>query len=230
MPWRWCAAREAITVFLVRLITESHRGGLFPASCSMCAIRKWLWKVLGEDIARDEVGEAVQDQFITFYVDDGLVITRCCPEWLQSRFSILINLFTNAEKTKVMMCLPGMIQASQTEEEYTSQQMGLGITTTKHQHVDCKVCWTSLVAESPRSHLETQHNILQSFVLNRDIIVVREPEVYHATKLPATSIYFSPLSQCGGQPGNRNNLRHLFHLQHPQDLGCIPIGRLPCGL
>jgi hypothetical protein len=106
----------------------------------MCAIRKWLWKVLGEDIARDEVGEAVQDQFITFYVDDGLVITRCCPEWLQSRFSILINLFTNAEKTKVMMCLPGMIQASQTEEEYTSQQMGLGITTTKHQHVDCKVC------------------------------------------------------------------------------------------
>ena len=41
----------------------------------------------------------------------------------------------------------------------------------KRQHVDCKVCGASLAAESLRSHLETQHNIFRSFVLNRDIVV-----------------------------------------------------------
>ena len=32
---RWYVARVVIMVYLLRLIVESHRGGLFPASCSM---------------------------------------------------------------------------------------------------------------------------------------------------------------------------------------------------
>jgi hypothetical protein len=77
------------------------------------------------------VGDLVRNQCIAFFVDNGLVAARC-PEWLQSSFNILINLFkriglrTNAEKTKVMTCLPGKIQVAQTEEEYASQQTGLG--------------------------------------------------------------------------------------------------------
>ena len=75
-------------------------------------------------------------QCIAFFVDDGLVAVRC-PEWLQSSFNTLITLFeriglrTNAEKTKVMTCLPGKIRVAQTEEEYASQQTGLGTSTTK---------------------------------------------------------------------------------------------------
>ncbi len=79
----------------------------------------------------------VCNQCIAFFVDDGLVAARC-PEWLQSSFNILITLFEwiglwmNAKKTKVMMCLPGKIRVAQTEEEYASQQTGLGASTTKH--------------------------------------------------------------------------------------------------
>ncbi len=78
----------------------------------------------------------MRNQCIAYFVDDGLVATRC-PEWLQTSFNILITLFewiglrTNAEKMKVMTCLPGKIQVAQTEEEYASQQTGLGTSTTK---------------------------------------------------------------------------------------------------
>jgi hypothetical protein len=130
---------------------------------------------------------------------------------------------TNAEKTKVMKCLPGKIRDAQTEEEYASQQTGLGTSTTKRWRVDCEVCDASLVAESLRSHLETQHDIFRSFVLNRNIVVARAPEVYRATESPATGLYFCPVAQCGGQSGTRFNLRRHFLMQHPQDLVCIQI-------
>ena len=63
-------------------------------------------------------------------------------------YSSWISLRTNAEKTKVMTCLPGKIQVAQTEEEYASQQTGLGTATTKRRRVACEVCGTSLAAES----------------------------------------------------------------------------------
>ena len=183
--------------------------------CVDCVIREWLRQVLGEDVAQDGVEKLVRNQCITFFVDDGLVAARC-PEWLQSSFNILITLFewigllTNADKTKVMTCLPGKIRVARTEEEYASQWTGLGTSTTKRRHVDCKVCGASLVAESLRSHLETQNDIFWLFVLNWDIVVARTPVVYRATELPGTGIYFCPVSQCGGQLGTRFNLRCHF--------------------
>ncbi len=170
----------------------------------------------------------MRNQCIAFFVDDGLVAVRC-PEWLQTSFNILITLFEriglwmNAEKTKVMTCLPGKIQVAQTEEEYASQQTGLGTSTKKHQRVDCKVCGASLAAKSLRSHLETQHDIFRSFVLNRDIVIARPPEVYRATESPATDLYFCPVAQCGGRLGTRFNLRRHFLMGHPQDLVCFPM-------
>jgi hypothetical protein len=183
--------------------------------CIDCVVREWLWQVLGEDVAQGGVGNLVRNQCIAFFVDDGLVAARC-PEWLQTSFDILITLFewiglrTNAKKMKVMTCLPGKIQVAQTEEVYASQQTGLGTSTTKRQRVDCKVCGASLAAESLQSHLETQHNIFWLFVLNRDIVIARPPEVYHATKSPTTGLYFCPVAQCGGQTGTRFSLHHHF--------------------
>jgi hypothetical protein len=94
---------------------------------------------------------------------------------------------------------------------------------TKRQRVECKVCGTSLVAESLKSHLETQHDIYWLFVLNLDIIPDQDAVVYRATESPTTGIYSCPVPQCRGTSGTRFNLRHHFLMGHPQDLVCIPI-------
>jgi len=125
-------------------ISGAHRGvtqggplsSLMFNVCVDCVVREWLRQVLGEDVARGGVGNLVRNQCIAFFVNDGLVAARC-PEWLQTSFNILIILFEqiglrmNANKTKVMMCLPGKIQVAQMEEEYASQQTGLGTSTMK---------------------------------------------------------------------------------------------------
>jgi hypothetical protein len=108
------------------------------------------------------------------------------------------------------------------EEEYAAQQTG-NTTAAKHRRVDCKVCGVSLAAESLRNHLETQHDIFWSFVLNRDLAPERAAVVYRATDSPATGIYFCLVPQCGGHSGTRFNLRQNFLMQHPQDLVCILI-------
>jgi hypothetical protein len=110
---------------------------------------------MGDDVAREGVGDAVRNQCITLFVDDGLVSARC-PVWLQSSFDILTQLFerigllANANKTKVMICMPGKIQAALTEEEYANQQAG-NTTTTKRCRVICDVCGTSLAAETSKA-------------------------------------------------------------------------------
>jgi hypothetical protein len=94
--------------------------------------------------------------------------------------------------------------------------------------VDCEVCGISLAAESLQSHLETQHHIYRSFVLNRDLVPEQATVIYRATEPPATGIYLCLVPQCGGHSGTRFNLRRHFLMQHPQDLVCIPIeGSLP---
>jgi hypothetical protein len=60
---------------------------------------------------------------VAFYVDDGLIASRD-PVWLQESFDILvglfewIGLFTNAAKTKVMVCIPERIREGYTKEGY----------------------------------------------------------------------------------------------------------------
>jgi hypothetical protein len=209
--------------------------------CVNAVVREWLWQVLGDDAAQGGLGEAARNHAVALFVGNGLVMVRC-PEWKQSSFTILVNLFkriglrTNAAKTKVMTCLPGKIWVARTEEEYAAQQTG-NATTAKRWHIDCKACGISLVAESLRSHLETQHDVYRSFVLNRDLVPEQAAVVYHATESPATGIYLCPVPQCGSHSGTRFNLRQHFLMQQPQDLVCIPIeGFLPlpkcacCGL
>jgi hypothetical protein len=64
-------------------------------------VREWLHQMLGGDVARQGIGDEVAKWCVAFYID-GI--------WLQSSFDILvglferIGLFTNAAKTKAMMC------------------------------------------------------------------------------------------------------------------------------
>jgi hypothetical protein len=181
---------------------------------------------MGDNVAWEGVGDAVHDQCIAFFVDDGLVSARC-PVWLQSSFDILTQLFerigllANADKTKVMICVPGKIRAALMEEEYANQQAG-NTTTTKHCWVNCDICGTSLVAESLQSHLETQHDIFWLFILNRNTAIARPAEVYPAIEALNTSLYCCLVPLCPGILSTRFNLRQHFLMQHPQDLMCIP--------
>jgi hypothetical protein len=120
--------------------------------CVDAVVREWLWQCLGDDAALLGIGEAMSDRVVVFFVNHGLVVARC-PEWLQSSFTILINLFeciglkTNAAKMKVMTCLPGKIRVAKTGEEYATQQTG-DAAAAKRWGVECEVCSVSLAALS----------------------------------------------------------------------------------
>ncbi len=79
--------------------------GLMFNVCVDAVVREWLQQVLGDNAAQKGLGEAARDHAVVFFVDDRLVVARC-PEWLQSSFTILVNLFecislrTNAAKMK----------------------------------------------------------------------------------------------------------------------------------
>jgi hypothetical protein len=45
--------------------------------CVNCVVREWLHQVMGDNVARGRVGEAVCNHCITFFVDDKLVAARC---------------------------------------------------------------------------------------------------------------------------------------------------------
>jgi hypothetical protein len=88
------------------------------------------------------------------------------PVWLQELFDILIGLFeriglfTNASKTKVMICILGRIREAYTEEQYAKYKSLTGAATNnKRRWIDCEICGTILAAGSYQSHLESQHNI-----------------------------------------------------------------------
>jgi hypothetical protein len=122
--------------------------------CVDAVVREWLHKMLGEEAARDGIGDHVAEILMAFYVDDGLVASRN-PVWLQDSFDILIRLFewiglfTNAAKTKVMMCICGRILEGFTEEEYADYKSQTVTAPDKKRHrVNCEICGASLAAGS----------------------------------------------------------------------------------
>jgi hypothetical protein len=142
---------------------------------------------------------------VVFYIAEGLIASRD-PVWLQKSFDVLIGLFeriglfTNAAKTKAMVCIPGRIREGYTEEEYANHKSPTETSADrKRRHVDCKICGTSLAAGSYQSHLESQHDIFCSMVLQRDIMVHCPPVVYLAIKLLGAGMYFCPVLHCIGE-------------------------------
>ena len=154
--------------------------------CVDAVVREWLHQTLGAEAARDGIGERVAEILVAFYVDDGRIASRD-PVWLQESFDILIGLFeriglfTNAAKTKVMTCIPGRIREGYTEEEYADyKSQTVTAADKKRRRVDCEICGASLAAGSYQSHLESQHDIFRSMVLQRDIVVDCPAVVYRA--------------------------------------------------
>jgi hypothetical protein len=83
--------------------------------CVDAVVREWLRQTLGDDTARQGIGDKVAKWMVAFYIDDRLVSIRD-PVWLLSSCNILVSLFeriglfTNAAKTKVMACTTGRIR------------------------------------------------------------------------------------------------------------------------
>jgi hypothetical protein len=195
--------------------------------CIDAVVRELLHQMLGEEVARDGLGDHVVEILVAFYVDDGLIASRD-PVWLQDSFDILIRLFeriglfTNAAKTKAMVCIPGQIREGKTKEEYTAYKSQTEILDNKRRWVDCEFCGASLAAGFYRGHLETQHNVFRSLVLSRDIVVDRPAVVYRAFELPSEDKYYCPVPNCAGKTSTRWALRRYFLDHRPQDLLVLP--------
>jgi hypothetical protein len=190
-------------------------------------VREWLRQSLGEEAARHGLGDLVKTKMVAFYADDGVLSARC-PEWLQESFSILVGLFervglcTNAQKTKVMTCVPGKIRVSHPEEVYNDYCQGASThAARKRLRVECDICNQSMQAASLRSHLESQHDVFRSFVLNRELEV--EPSAtFRADVDTATGSYDCPVPNCPGGASTPFTLRRHFIFRHPQHLVVIP--------
>jgi hypothetical protein len=136
-------------------------------------VREWLRRTLDDDAAQDGLLMAqIATRMVSFYVDDGVLLVRD-PVWLQSAFDVLITFFdqvglkSNTTKTQVMTCVPGKIRESLSKEVYHDSRMGLlSSADRKCLRVNCNICGEKLRASSLQSHLETQHDVYHSFVLN----------------------------------------------------------------
>jgi hypothetical protein len=138
--------------------------------CVDAVIREWLCRTIDKEAAGGFFSVACKE-IVAFFVDNGLVGSRD-PIWLQSALDILVTLFEgislqmNPDKTKVVTCVLGNIQVAHTEAAYHVQQLGPVDPTVKRCWVECNICGVSLAEESLQSHLETQHDMYWSFVLN----------------------------------------------------------------
>ncbi len=91
---------------------------------------------------------------VAFYTNNGLIASRD-PIWLQEYFDVLIvlfewiGLFTNAAKTKAMVCIPGRIREGKTEEEYAEYKTLTDTAASRKRcHMVCEICRASLAAGS----------------------------------------------------------------------------------
>jgi hypothetical protein len=198
-------------------------------------VREWLRRTLDDEAARDGLTMAQSaTPIVSFYVDDGVLSARD-PVWLQSALNILITLFeqvgleTNTKKTQVMTCIPSKIRESLSKEVYHDRKLGLlSSTDRKRLCVECDICGERLQASSLQSHLEMQHDVYRSFVLNWELTEVM-PTTFCAQLHTASGEYDCPVPGCVGTANDMGyNLRRHFVMRHPTHTVIIPKeGSLP---
>ena len=151
-----------------------------------------------------------------FYADDGYITSRS-KQQLQDAME-LVGLRTNTSKTKGMTCVPGKIRTRLSEEVYSNSRVGFHSRRDwERRIVECDKCGLELRANSLRSHLETQHGVYQSRVLNRDLVDDRPSQTYRAHQTAATGQYVCPVPNCVGSLTTPFNLRKHFIDRHPKD-------------
>jgi hypothetical protein len=191
-------------------------------------VPEWFRQVLGDEVARDGVGEAVQLFIALFYVDNGRIGSRD-PEQVQRAFDILIDLFervglfTNVGNMKAMICIPGRIRTKLSEEVYERSRFGFCTAEAwERRRVECDICGANLSASSLSNHLETQHDVYRSRVLNRDLVDDRPSRTHFAPYSMANGKYKCPVPGCVDETALKWNMRRHFSDRHPKDLVVLP--------
>ena len=205
-------------------------------------VREWISQLLYEDgeeatelsdatAASLEVGLIVA----LLYADDAYIASTS-RDILQDSMDILTDLFdrvglrTNTEKTKVMTCVNEKIRLRQSEEVYRNQREGFHTERDwRNRRMDCDVCGMELSAQSLSSHLETQHGVFRSRVLDRDLVSEdRESITYVAEQSLFSGAWDCPVPDCPGSLTRPWNVRRHFRDRHPLDNVTIPgEGTLP---
>jgi hypothetical protein len=131
-------------------------------------------------------------------------------------------------KTKVMVCTLGQIQKGCTEKQYAKYKSLTGTAANNKNHrIDCEICGASLAAGSYQSHMNLQHNIYWSMVLQWDIVVNCPPVIYRAIELVATGTYHCPVPHCIGEASIKWNLRQHFLNCHQRSCIHTKLGGRP---
>jgi hypothetical protein len=107
-----------------------------------------------------------------------------------------------------MVCILGRIREAYTEEQYADYKSPTGAAANKKRGwIDCEICGTSLAAGSYHSHLESQHDVFQSIILQREIVVDPPPVIYRAIELlwASTSARYHAAVAGRAQSGTSDN-------------------------
>lgn len=185
----------------------------------------WL-SIVGDKMTEgiDGVGHSVAERLAAFYADDGLLAARS-PEWLQSGFSWLVELFkrvglmTNSEKTKAMTCYPYSIRGMESAAAYRRQY---------DSHLpDFKLRKRQRVASSLASHLRMQHSLAPPTDFSS--AEAEEHRGDYEVSFPSTTQSVScPVNSCVGRLKLRNSLGTHFSRRHPHaSLRIIEEGPVP---
>ena len=187
-------------------------------------VREWLRQVLGDEAAAEGYGDFVRDFLSIFYADDAVVAGRDV-EFVQESLDIIVDLFervglrTNTSKTVSMACIPGRIRTRLTTSTYHRVRAGMERTGDwRRRKVTCDICDATLSANSLDSHLQTQHGVFRSRVIDQCFLVEepRRPVVYKAVQA-ADGQYFCPVPGCPGSATRPWTMRLHFARRHIYD-------------
>ena len=151
--------------------------------------------------------------FLTLFYDEDAIITHQDQVWLQEALDVLIELsdrvglHTNIYKTKAMVCVPGKFWTRLSTLVYNRTRVDLNMAKDDSCRVECDRCGQSLKEGSLASHLETQHGVYRSRVINQELLLGRPAEVYVARECTTVGLkFFCPIPGCTGWATTKQNL------------------------
>ena len=156
---------------------------------------------------------------------------------MQNATDILVAMFervglqTNVSKTKAMTCYPGKIKTRRSYETYERTLAGVSKKEWDSRETTCSECGKVLKASSLDSHLESQHGIYRSRIIQRDLIIDREPvrfevdEVFDRKEFRDEGKKLQcPVEGCSYRNArDPTTLRTHFGFRHQPDFICIPV-------
>ena len=121
-----------------------------------------------------------------------------------------------------MVCIPGKIRTSLTDEVYNCCRVGYETRRDRaKRRVQCDICDAELAEASLSSHLATQHDVYRSKVICQDLLIERPAATYSA--IPAgLGKFYCPVPGCEGTGSTKWNLWKHFQARHWQDFVSIP--------